>query len=93
MAAQLDPIWVPSATDVARARVTAFAEFATRTYGYHRGSSSLYSYLDVQQGTGPQQQACYLTWAQLDAEVQALNPRAESPWTRSLPVTSQGAAS
>ena len=34
MAGQVDPIWVPSATDIALARVTAFAEFAARTYGY-----------------------------------------------------------
>ena len=34
MAAQLDVIWVPSATDIALARVTAFAELAARTYGY-----------------------------------------------------------
>jgi hypothetical protein len=34
MAAQLDAIWVPSATDIALARVTAFAELAARTHGY-----------------------------------------------------------
>ena len=34
MAAQLEVIWVPSATDIALARATAFAELATRTYGY-----------------------------------------------------------
>lgn len=34
MAAQLDVIWVPSATDVALARATAFAEFTARTYSY-----------------------------------------------------------
>jgi hypothetical protein len=44
MAGQLDPIWVPSATDIALARLTPFAEFATRKYGY-RGSS----YLDLLQ--------------------------------------------
>ena len=40
MAGQLDPIWVPSATDIALARPTPFAESATRKYGY-RGSSYL----------------------------------------------------
>lgn len=34
MATQLDVTWVPSATDFALTRVTAFAELATRTYGY-----------------------------------------------------------
>ena len=38
MAGQVDPIWVPSATDIALARVTAFAEFAARTCGYRAGS-------------------------------------------------------
>jgi hypothetical protein len=38
MAGQVDPIWVPSATDIALARVTAFAEFAARTCGYPAGS-------------------------------------------------------
>jgi hypothetical protein len=40
MAGQLDPSWVPSATDIAFARLTPFAEFATRKCGY-RGSSYL----------------------------------------------------
>jgi|GEM_PF-1541287 acetoacetyl-CoA synthetase len=40
MAAQFDLIWVPSAPDIALARVTGFAESAPRKYGY-RGSSSL----------------------------------------------------
>jgi hypothetical protein len=34
MATQLDVIWVPSATDIAITRVTAFAELAAHTYGY-----------------------------------------------------------
>ena len=34
MPGQRDPIWVPSGTDIARARVTAFAEFAARTHRY-----------------------------------------------------------
>ena len=42
MAARPNPIWVPSASDIARARVTAFAEFASSAYGY-RGRS----YLDL----------------------------------------------
>ncbi len=33
MAGQVDPIWVPSATDIALPRVSAFAAFAARTYG------------------------------------------------------------
>src|ERR1700757_4840741 len=44
MAGKVDPIWVPGSDDIARARVTAFAEFAARGYGY-RGSS----YLDLWQ--------------------------------------------
>jgi acetoacetyl-CoA synthetase len=44
MAGKVDPIWVPSTDDIARARVTAFAEFAASEHGF-RGSS----YLDLWQ--------------------------------------------
>jgi hypothetical protein len=44
MGSELDPIWVPTAQDISRARVTAFAEFVARRYGY-RGST----YLDLWQ--------------------------------------------
>ena len=44
MADTIDPIWVPSTDDIARAQVTAFAAFAADAYGY-RGSS----YLDLWQ--------------------------------------------
>jgi acetoacetyl-CoA synthetase len=149
MAACTNPIWVPSATDIALARVTAFAEFAARTYRY-RASSYLdlwqrsvanlddfweavwtsfgvqspsphrdtrsgamphvrwfdgahVSYvahlfrgrpadgiaiIDVQEGAGSQRQARHLTWAQLRAEAQALNPQATSPWKISATITS-----
>ncbi|MGB8404741.1 MAG: acetoacetate--CoA ligase [Mycobacterium sp.] len=44
MAGKLDPIWIPSSDDIARARVTAFAAFSVNNYGY-QGSS----YLDLWQ--------------------------------------------
>ena len=44
MAGQVDPIWVPSATDIALARSTNIAEVAARTYVYRSGS-----YLDLWQ--------------------------------------------
>jgi hypothetical protein len=38
MAAQLDVTWVPSATDIALAGVSAFARPATRKSGYRAGT-------------------------------------------------------
>lgn len=136
MAGQLDPIWVPNPTDIARARVSAFAEFAARTTGY-RGSSYLdvwqwsvtklddfwdavwklcgvtspiqyrrtehdmfagrrpntVAIIDIQEHTGSQQQTRRLTWAQLHAEMQAINPQDESPSEIRTTIPSPGAAS
>jgi hypothetical protein len=39
MVAQLDIAWVPSATDIALARVIASAESATRKSGYRAGAN------------------------------------------------------
>jgi hypothetical protein len=49
--------------------------------------------IDVQEGAGSQQQTRQLTWAQLRAEAQALNPQAKSPWKISTTIASPGAAS
>jgi acetoacetyl-CoA synthetase len=49
--------------------------------------------IDVQEGAQLEQQTRWLTWSQLRAEAQALNPQAKSPSKINTPTTSPGAAS
>ena len=49
--------------------------------------------IDVQQGAGSQREARHLTWAQLRAEAQALNPQAKSRWKISTAIISPRGAS
>ena len=56
-------------------------------------SANTVAIIDVQEGAGSRQRTRQLTWAQLRAEAQALNPHAKSPWKISTTITSPGAAS
>ena len=87
MAGQPNPTRVPSATDIARARGTDIAHV------FQSRPANTAAIIDVQEGAGSQQRTRQLTWAQLRAEAQALNPKAKSPWKISTTITSPRAAS